>query len=341
MHEPSFGYIFKIILKILGGLFLIGLVGLCFTSIVMLIMLGGSVTALLAWFVGVWNSFSQYNNIYPIPPTPFPSQTAPMLIPTPQTFPTLISTPTSPTVGIIWQTANIDLYGYQVEVPDGWFVEEEKLSIPSSACDLGHDLANYKIFNSNGSEIQIQFLCWARGGEGSVCPGDLTTIDAGRNIARAKMSDIEYKYWGFVKGSDGNLYCDDGWAIASQGNGMTVNEIADYQQTGGAIDLPTVDRIVTSIKPMISIVPTATIILQPPTWTPTPSIQPSPTRTRAPTWTFVAPTPKANVANSPTSAGNSNNPTGATALCKDGTLSYSKTHSGTCSHHGGVSVWYK
>ncbi len=29
-------------------------------------------------------------------------------------------------------------------------------------------------------------------------------------------------------------------------------------------------------------------------------------------------------------------PPGATALCRDGTYSYSKHHSGTCSHHGGV-----
>ena len=34
--------------------------------------------------------------------------------------------------------------------------------------------------------------------------------------------------------------------------------------------------------------PTSTIILQPPTWTPTLTIQPSPTRTKAPTWTSVA-----------------------------------------------------
>lgn len=32
-------------------------------------------------------------------------------------------------------------------------------------------------------------------------------------------------------------------------------------------------------------------------------------------------------------------PAGATARCKDGTYSYSQTHSGTCSHHGGVAVW--
>ena len=28
-----------------------------------------------------------------------------------------------------------------------------------------------------------------------------------------------------------------------------------------------------------------------------------------------------------------------TAKCKDGSLSYSKTHSGSCSHHGGVATW--
>jgi hypothetical protein len=32
-------------------------------------------------------------------------------------------------------------------------------------------------------------------------------------------------------------------------------------------------------------------------------------------------------------------PPGATALCKDGTYSFSATRSGTCSHHGGVAVW--
>ena len=32
-------------------------------------------------------------------------------------------------------------------------------------------------------------------------------------------------------------------------------------------------------------------------------------------------------------------PAGATALCRDGTYSFSQTHSGTCSHHGGVAKW--
>jgi hypothetical protein len=32
-------------------------------------------------------------------------------------------------------------------------------------------------------------------------------------------------------------------------------------------------------------------------------------------------------------------PEGATARCIDGTYSFSQSHSGTCSHHGGVSEW--
>jgi len=34
-------------------------------------------------------------------------------------------------------------------------------------------------------------------------------------------------------------------------------------------------------------------------------------------------------------------PANATAKCKDGTYSESTTHSGTCSHHGGVVEWYQ
>lgn len=35
----------------------------------------------------------------------------------------------------------------------------------------------------------------------------------------------------------------------------------------------------------------------------------------------------------------SDNPSGATAQCKDGTYSYSQHRSGTCSGHGGVRTW--
>jgi hypothetical protein len=32
-------------------------------------------------------------------------------------------------------------------------------------------------------------------------------------------------------------------------------------------------------------------------------------------------------------------PTGSTAQCRDGSYSFSQSHRGTCSHHGGVSRW--
>ena len=33
-------------------------------------------------------------------------------------------------------------------------------------------------------------------------------------------------------------------------------------------------------------------------------------------------------------------PAGASARCRDGTYSFSQHRSGTCSHHGGVAVWF-
>lgn len=33
-------------------------------------------------------------------------------------------------------------------------------------------------------------------------------------------------------------------------------------------------------------------------------------------------------------------PAGATALCQDGTYSFSQNRRGTCSHHGGVKIWF-
>lgn len=32
-------------------------------------------------------------------------------------------------------------------------------------------------------------------------------------------------------------------------------------------------------------------------------------------------------------------PSGATAVCRDSTYSFSQSHRGTCSHHGGVARW--
>jgi uncharacterized protein DUF3761 len=41
----------------------------------------------------------------------------------------------------------------------------------------------------------------------------------------------------------------------------------------------------------------------------------------------------------PVKAQNSSAPHGATAQCRDGSYSFSQSHRGTCSHHGGVAKW--
>jgi hypothetical protein len=42
---------------------------------------------------------------------------------------------------------------------------------------------------------------------------------------------------------------------------------------------------------------------------------------------------------SPANAKNGGVPAGASARCADGTYSFSRHHSGTCSRHGGVAEW--
>jgi hypothetical protein len=42
---------------------------------------------------------------------------------------------------------------------------------------------------------------------------------------------------------------------------------------------------------------------------------------------------------SPAKAVDGKVPAGASAQCRDGSYSFSKSHRGTCSHHGGVASW--
>lgn len=93
-------------------------------------------------------------------------------------------------------------------------------------------------------------------------------------------------------------------------------------QTQTAISLPTL----TSLP---SLTPTETLTASPvPTITDTAIPLPTLTPTSLPTLTlapYVPPQP--------------NYPANITAVCKDGSYSYSKTASGTCSGHGGVNIW--
>jgi serine/threonine-protein kinase len=61
-------------------------------------------------------------------------------------------------------------------------------------------------------------------------------------------------------------------------------------------------------------------------------VAPSPENPQKAPPAVVTPTPEASTAATTP-------PKGATAQCKDGTYSMSKTHSGACSGHGGVDKW--
>jgi hypothetical protein len=82
------------------------------------------------------------------------------------------------------------------------------------------------------------------------------------------------------------------------------------------------------------------------TTSPTPTPTPRPTTHKpAPRPTTPAYTPKPKPKPKPSATHWTEPPVddhgGATALCNDGTLSFSAHHQGTCSHHHGVAVWYK
>jgi hypothetical protein len=253
----TFINIIKTLLKIGLAIFIAVASLFCILTALIVLGLGGSILAFVATF---WQLFAPLPAYLENTPqlTPFTIAPvvahAPDLNPTHQPvatftpFPTWEILPTSSAGDTTWRTVNIELYGYQVDLPEGWLLEEEKLPFSSDACNLGHDLANYKIFNLDGSEIEVQFLCWARDDDDPSCPGETIVLDENRRIVRSKISDGEYQYGGFDRsGTPGLLYCIDGWPIADQGNGMTVNEIADYKQTRGEINLEVVDRIVLSV----------------------------------------------------------------------------------------------
>jgi len=76
------------------------------------------------------------------------------------------------------------------------------------------------------------------------------------------------------------------------------------------------------------------------TTAPPPVTKPAPTPAAVPAAAPAATGP-AKTAAKATTAGKASNtdPTGATGKCKDGTYTHSKSHSGACSHHGGVASW--
>ncbi|GAA0298176.1 hypothetical protein GCM10009087_04970 [Sphingomonas oligophenolica] len=69
----------------------------------------------------------------------------------------------------------------------------------------------------------------------------------------------------------------------------------------------------------------------------TPVAKPAPAPVQAPAATHVAPATHRAATGQNTNPGG---PGGATAKCKDNTMSFSAHRSGTCAKHGGVAQWY-
>jgi hypothetical protein len=72
--------------------------------------------------------------------------------------------------------------------------------------------------------------------------------------------------------------------------------------------------------------------------TPAPAAKPAPTTPAPAATTPAAKTPTSSAAGK-SGTSETSDPTGAIAQCKDGLYSHSKTHTGTCSRHGGVAKW--
>ncbi len=106
------------------------------------------------------------------------------------------------------------------------------------------------------------------------------------------------------------------------GQSLIIPLVGAVRSVGGEAQLSSTSPLVTSPLPSV-----------PPTATPRLATSVPPTATRLPATSV----PRV-VAQTPTPQ--PRRCAGATALCRDGTCSYSKTRQGTCSHHGGVAVWY-
>ena len=104
-------------------------------------------------------------------------------------------------------------------------------------------------------------------------------------------------------------------------SGVVIYSTATHAATSTALPTNTVENANTSTST------TVTTDRPLPTSTPFPTIKPLPTNTRV----VLLP--------APTSQPSMNN--GASAICNDGTYSYSAHRRGTCSHHGGVAQWLK
>jgi hypothetical protein len=212
----------------------------CLASVVIGILFA---LGLGATIMGIWNNLvTPALNYYP--PTIEPFQVPTVAIQVPNLNPSTPQPTPEPIAGE-WTIYDMTLYGFRMELPDGWLVtktNEINDTGQYSLCNLGHDLSDYVLTSPNMDEVTIRFLCGPRGGE-TYCPPNLVMLDEARGIYRTFYEDSdEYDYGWMQTNSDGSKACGDGWPIDN------VNMIAKYRNPSGVYDLEIVDKIIQSVQ---------------------------------------------------------------------------------------------
>ena len=126
---------------------------------------------------------------------------------------------------------------------------------------------------------------------------------------------------------------------ASGGTGTAAPSVADSptpgQPTSSIASSPSAHPVPPAVtSPSAS---PSTTALAPPT--PARTVAPPPATTQVPTHAPRAPATTQAPVEAPPPPLPTGPPAGATALCNDGTYSFSQHRQGTCSHHGGVAQW--
>lgn len=117
--------------------------------------------------------------------------------------------------------------------------------------------------------------------------------------------------------------------FAAKGDPSALNQVCRDMGTADPLTLQAISDKWHSVQTYIAAAAAAK-----PTTIPTTQYVPPP----APVAAVPAPAPAPNPVSAPAPQP-AQPPAGATALCNDGTYSFSQHRSGTCSHHGGVAVW--
>lgn len=167
-----------------------------------------------------------------------------------------------------WVEQIIDLYGFLVELPDGWTIQEvNRRPEPSDdpmAPQVGHDCAEYIISNSEGTEkLYLYPVCGYTDGAGEDCPAD-TVLLATRgetgvivryydsSQSRYIFSEARFATLISSEGESKRMLCFRPAVMVYEKEESTTFVNVEYENLGSDADieaaLEIVDRIVISVE---------------------------------------------------------------------------------------------